>query len=217
MTVSSDAAFEEAVTDFIWKYHGVSLGKLAETLGVGSTIAKQDAANIVQRLIDDGPKEISIADLESRGVHVKTVRAQLQRIGNKPFEPMTFPAFDPNELAKEAWERSTFRDSVKRLLVVVTRGRDGESQREFKVDFGFFWSPSAEDERLIAAEWEDVRRLVASGRGNDLPKESDTDRIHVKPKGKAGSDLVDAPGAIKMRRSGFAFNTAFLQELIASS
>lgn len=206
--------FETVLTDFLYEQHGATLGKIAERLGIPTTAAKQDAAMVVQRLIDDGPAEISVADLEQRGTHLKTVRVPEQRNGNKPFEPMTFAAFDPFVLINETWETSSLRKDLRRLLIVVTRGKDGDPQRNFRIDFGFFWSPNDGQAAVIRGEWEVVRARVAAYRADDLPKETETEALHVKPKGTGASDLVDAPGGIRMRRSGFALNMAFVESLI---
>ena len=207
------AEFEDRITTYVWDHHLTSLNDLAERFGIANSAAKQDAAVIVQRFIDDGPPEISMADLEARGVSLKTVRVPEQADGNRPYEPMTFPAFDPFELIEESWETSQLGRELKRLLLVVLRGKDGPL-RKFKIDFAFFWSPSDEQDALIRAEWEDVRRLIATGRATDLPKATDTTAIHVKPKGTSGADLVPAPGGVQMRRSGFALNQDFVEGLI---
>lgn len=206
--------FETILADFLYEQHGTALKEIAERLGIPATAAKQDAAMIVQRLIDDGPAEVSVADLEQRGIHLKTVRLPEQRNGNRPFEPMTFAAFDPFVVAGETWEASELRRDLRRLLVVVTRGKDGEPQRNFKIDFGFYWSPSHEQTATIRREWEEVRRLITAHQAGDLPREAETEAIHVKPKGTGAGDRVPAPGGIQMRRSGFALNARFVESLV---
>lgn len=206
--------FEEILAGFLYEQHGAPLKQIAERLGIPATAAKQDAAMVVQRLIEDGPTEVSVADLEQRSIHLKTVRLPEQRNGNRPFEPMTFAAFDPFVVAGETWDTCELRRDLRRLLIVVTRGRDGDPQRNFKIDFGFFWSPSAEQTATIRREWEEVRRLIAAHRADDLPREAETEAIHVKPKGTGAGDRVPAPGGIQMRRSGFALNARFVETLV---
>ncbi len=101
--------FETILSEFLYEQHGTALKEIAGRLGIPATAAKQDAAMIVQRLIDDGPAEVSVADLERRGIHLKTARLPEQHIGNKPYEPMTFAAFDPFVVAGETWDASGLR------------------------------------------------------------------------------------------------------------
>lgn len=217
MARKPELTFEDQLVNYVWDHHLVTLDKLATRLGLPKSGAKQDAANIVQRLIDDGPAEISVADLEARGIHIKTVRVPEQKDGNRPFEPMTFAAFDPFVLEAETWETSELRKTLQRLLIVVTRGRDGQPMRAFKIDFAFFWSPTPDQWERIRADWEKVHHLVATGRADDLPKSTETSAVHVKPKGKAGTDRVTAPRGAHMPRSSFALNEDFVEELISEA
>jgi DNA mismatch repair protein MutH len=79
----------------------------------------------------------------------------------------------------------------------------------------FFWSPRQEEFRAIALEWERFRKLIELGQARDLPKASQTDFIHVRPKGRNAADRDQAPGGFDVVKKCFWLNQPYLERVLA--
>jgi len=99
-------------------------------------------------------------------------------------ESVSFPAFEYAEIADEQeWEDSSlYQDLVKRFLFIFLRDdKDGSCPRLAKA---IFWSMPEADLDATYEVWADTVKLVRTNRLEELPAESQTKAVHVRPHDK---------------------------------
>ncbi len=99
-------------------------------------------------------------------------------------ESVSFPAFEYAEIADEQeWEDSSlYQDLVKRFLFIFLRDdKDGSCPRLAKA---IFWSMPEADLDATYEVWADTVKLVRADRLEELPAESQTKAVHVRPHDK---------------------------------
>ena len=119
-------------------------------------------------------------DFERFGIETKIVPVNA---AGQLVEAMSFPAFVHEELAFETWEASDLLGAPPTDAHRPDLPREEGVLAEMRLGRPFFWSPSQEEFRGIALEWERYRKSDRAGRARDLPKASETEFIHVRPKG----------------------------------
>jgi hypothetical protein len=103
---------------------------------------------------------------------------------NQAAESVSFPAFEYAEVADETdWEDSSlYQDLVKRFLFVFLR--DDEDDSCPRLDKAVFWSMPEKNLDVTQAVWADTVRLIRENRLDELPAESTTYAVHVRPHDK---------------------------------
>lgn len=99
-------------------------------------------------------------------------------------ESVSFPAFEYSEIADEQdWEDSSlYQDLVKRFLFVFLKDdKDGTCPRLARA---VFWSMPEVDLDATHEVWADTVKLVRADRLEELPAESQTKAVHVRPHDK---------------------------------
>lgn len=140
-----------------------------------------------------GVRTENAEEFEKANIVVKAIRVDNHRGRKKIVESMSFPAFNIKELVEEEWETSQIRqyfEETKFLFVLYEK--DGD---EYYLSEALFWNmPSPEIDGVLQMEWTKVRDMFRSGvkfklreqvNGivvlNDLPKQSETNILHVRP------------------------------------
>jgi DNA mismatch repair endonuclease MutH len=154
-------------------------------------------------------------ELEALSLELKTIPLGPDA---RPYEAMSFPAFDPLELADEEWEDSDLNGRIQNMLLVpLFRERRKSNLTDQRVCRPFRWSPNERELDGIRSEWERCRRLVRQHRSNELPGEGETAYIHVRPHGRDKTDRVPVPGGQLLPRSCFWLNRDFVQSLVTAN
>lgn len=181
---------------------------------VPSNQSKQAAVAVVRKAVGLSVRRLTTA-LSSLGVELKFFPVTPD---GTPREAMSFPAFDHRELAEEEWEDSDLLARVQNMVLVpFLREQKGQALLDQRLCRPIHWSPDREVLRVMRAEWERYRDLVAAGRADDLPHESETQCIHVRTKGRNNLDRVQAPGGLVVTKKAFWFNREFLREIVLGS
>lgn len=195
------------------KLVGMTVHQVASRHDLEPGLGKDRVASVIRRALGLRPRRLP-SHLEALGLELKTVPLGP---GAEPHEAMSFPAFDPRELAGEEWEDSDLCARLQNLLLVpVYREVKRSDLLEQRLCKPFRWTPDRDQLRGIRGEWERYRDLMASGKAKRLPPESGTNFIHVRPHGRNAADVVEAPGAVQVVRSCFWLNRKFIQELVLS-
>jgi DNA mismatch repair endonuclease MutH len=190
---------------------GLTIRQVASRFRLEPGLGKDRVASVMRRALGLRPRRLP-SSLEALGLELKTVPLGPSA---EPHEAMSFSAFDPRELAGEAWEDSDLCARLQNLLLVpIYRQVRKSDLLEQRVCRPFRWAPDREQLRGIRGEWERYRGLMASGKAKRLPPESDTRFIHVRPHGRNAADVVEAPGAVRVVRSCFWLNREFIRELV---
>jgi DNA mismatch repair endonuclease MutH len=200
-------AFESRILAVLRPHIGKSLDALGAKVGGG----KAAGARSVRGLLGQ-PASGRKGEFERFGIEVKTVPVK----GNGQLaESMSFPSFVHEELALESWEDSDLLGRVNRLLIVPVHRVSGTSPEGMRLGRPFFWSPPEADLVGIRQEWEAYRDLIASGQAAALPKASETQFIHVRPKARDSRDRDMAPGGFQVIRKSFWLNQSYVWTVLA--
>jgi len=206
--------FDEAILSRLRQYVGRPLTAIMQSLSIGDLRGKAKGAVIVRRAL--GLSDTTVVEEFARlGLEVKTVR--LSPAG-RPYEAMSFPAFRYSELVAEDWEDSDLLSRLNRLLIVPIVGEDRDTPFEDCIlRQPFFWTPSADELRVIEREWAMFKSEIASGHADDLTPASRTQLVHVRPKGRNRSDTDDAPGIGPVVKKCFWLNKDYVERVVRSS
>jgi DNA mismatch repair protein MutH len=210
------------------------LGEIAERLHVPLTRAKSLAALIVKRRLHVQDLRAEILEFEKLGIVVRVLH--LRSVDGWPFESVSFPAVDLEELAGQDFEgvedrdgtplkeRSELIDQLQRVLFVITYSpQRNDPQRERRLGRAFFWSPSREQWDTIRTDWERIRDEVREGkaaydrpvgdhrRRNGLTK---GEILHMRPHGRDSNDRVRDPKGNLVTRQGYWLNKEFVYGLV---
>jgi DNA mismatch repair protein MutH len=160
------------------------------------------------------------------GLKVKMIPARKSDM--YPFEAMSFPFQPLGELSdEERFDESDFYTYLQGFLFIPLIRESREDKSLSKVVFGksFIWKPNHDELVMIQVEWERIRDVVKAGiqiekkvvktkRGfiqkNNLPGESDTNYIHMRPHARDANDL-DSSIDIEICKQSFWFNKKFIQ------
>ncbi len=211
----SGPALERELLSQLRKWTGREVGELRRSLKIKQSRRKDQVAFVVARSLGGKRRGYEIEELSRSGIALKTVPVSA---AGDPQEAMSFPAFVPLDFSvEENFDESDFSDQIRRLLIVPHSGvRGGDTDRRV-LRRAFVWSPSAEQLEGIAREWTVFRDLILAGGIERLPTAKSTSFIHVRPKGKDSSDVVEAPGAKFFQRSCFWLNKDFIKRILAEN
>lgn len=193
------------------RYVGRTVADVGAELGIPPSRAKNYAAAVVHTAVR-AASPLDRATFDEIG---PTVR--MTRVGPDlyPYEALSFPAFRHLELVEEDWEDSTLLSQIERMLIVPVHGRTRSTpQGECVIGEPVYWTPTAEELATIEREWTMFRELIAAGRADTLPGESETEAIHVRPHGRDSRDRDPTPGGGSVIRKSFWLNKWWVQRLL---
>jgi len=153
-------------------------------------------------------------DFKHLGIELKTIPIDLH---GKVLET-TFVCSAPIlNTSKLTWENSNVRNKLSKVLWVPIQGERNIPLGERVVGNGFLWSANAQQERLLAADWNEIMEKIALGRIESISAR-DGQVMQLRPKAANGRCLTDAFGEagtlIKVRPRGFYLKKPFTQSII---
>jgi len=199
---------------------GVTLGELAGRLGRPVPADLKRAKGFVGELVELGlgapAKSRSGPDFADLGVELKTL--PVDRRG-RPVESTfvcTIPLLRVGDLE---WEDSPVRAKLARVLFVPVEGERERPVAERRLGTPLFWSPSAEDERDLKFDWDELSGRI--GRGDVESITGHLGRyLQVRPKAAdshARRRAVDAEGvAFAALPRGFYLRALFTERIVAA-
>lgn len=220
--------FETKILSALHKHEGKSILELSQEFDIKIGNGKNQVATILKKMI--GFKNVSskIKEFEQLGILVKSVK--LRRGDNVLLEGISFPTMKLQEFVEEEWEESTFKSYISKILFIPVY-HDGKGLDVKYLASAFFWTPSIEEEKQIHKEWQMYQDEVRNGackveiiknnskKGyievSDLSKESQTQIIHMRPKGKDSSDRDEDVLGNSIVKQCFWLNKKFVQRLIS--
>jgi DNA mismatch repair protein MutH len=201
---------------------GVELGELADALGLpvpaGRVRTKGWSGQILEHELGVAVGGARGPDFAALGVELKTVPVDFTLA---PLESTAVCQIDPVAIAAESWEGSYVRQKLSRVLFVALEVPEGaRSVGERRVAAVRLWSPDAQQERLLRADFElFVRGYFRQGRAEDITGHLGA-VLQVRPKGKNAADLragYDAEGnATLVGKCGFYLRPGFVASILRS-
>lgn len=208
--VNETVSFEEATKARFLPYLGKTVDEISKELDYFKSSKNQKGFNrsLTNRML--AKSGLSVSEIAKAGIRIKTIR--VSKTG-KPYEDMSFKAFDYCEIVNQSWDDSTFSEELEdKFLFVVFQHYPGAPERLIKAAY---WNMPYEDREIARGVWELARensRVDASV----MPKKSENPIAHVRPHGKDSNDRILTPQGEYLQRKGFWLNNSYIQSVLNS-
>ncbi|KTC69309.1 DNA mismatch repair protein [Legionella birminghamensis] len=156
----------------------------------------------------------AVPDFEHLGIELKTIPLNAQ--GN-PAESTFVTSISLTTIHRETWQHSQCYQKLKRVLWLPVEGDSAIPFEQRRIGSAFLWSPSEEQERILAEDWLEHSLMIGTGRLEEIDA-SMGEYLQVRPKGANARSLCDGYDAegIKIRTlpRGFYLRASFTRALI---
>lgn len=222
---------ENIILDKLNKWEGKSLKEFVVYYDIQMNNSKNAAATIVRTALGFQGKNKPVKEIEQLGLIVKI--SPCRKSDNFPYESMSFPYQPLGEIKEETrFDESEFYTYLQGFLIIPIYRENRQEKDLNKMFFGKskIWRPSKDDLLGIQKEWELVNKSVNKGiklnkkefnnrkgyiQENNLPKESETAFIHMRPHGRNSDDIDKSISEISITKQCFWFNKKFIQRIIS--
>lgn len=224
---------EKIILEKLNKWEGKTLKEFAIYYDLEMNSSKNAAATIVRTALGFEGKNKPIKEIEQLGLIVKMT--PLRKSDNFPYESMSFPFQPLGEIREETrFDESEFYTYLQGFILIPIY-RDERAKMDLdKMIFGksIIWRPEKKDLLGIQAEWELYNKTINDGikivrkktnnrkgyiQQNNLPKESQTQYIHMRPHGRNSDDIDKSLPELSITKQCFWFNKKLIQRLINES
>lgn len=202
-------SFEDATESKFKPFLGKSVAEIGEKLNFQKSGPNHKAyhRHLSVKILADGGH--SVPELEKAGIEMKTVR--LRKTG-APRESMSFPGFSFMGILKESWEESTFFEKLEsKFFFVIFKENDSGEEHLEKI---LYWNMPYEDRLEAKRVWQDTKKRVAVD-AFDLPKKSESDVAHVRPKARNSSDTLPTPQGGQRIKQAFWLNDQYVKKIVS--
>jgi DNA mismatch repair protein MutH len=164
---------------------------LGEPAPSGGVHTKGKLGELVERALGAHGGPGATVDFPSLGVELKTI--PVDETG-RPKESTFVCAFRVEEADRAEWQRSWVREKLRRVLFVPVIGaRAGGSAAERRFGRALLWSPTSEQDRALAHDFDDIVGLVGAGHIEELDARLGR-YLQMRPKARNGSARTVAYG-----------------------
>ena len=197
---------------------GSTLAELAQRTRTAMPIdprrAKGFVGELVERAMGAARSSRPEPDFAALGVELKTLP-----IGDdgQPRES-TFVCTVPRAELEAPWERSRVRHKLARVLFVPVEASPAVAHAARRVGSAFVWSPDADEEATLRADWEELSGLLLAS-GHEHVSARHGRALQLRPKGANAAARVracDADGAPMMALPrAFYLRRTFVASILA--
>lgn len=201
--------FEVATKERFERFIGKSVDELSDIFKIYKTSSNQKGfkRHLAMSILSRGQEQVP--ELEKAGIVMKTISLNKNGLAR---ESMSFPAFDFIKIGITDWEDSSFFENIERkFLLVIFKIDEVGTERLHKVSY---WNMPYEDRQEAKRVWEETKRRVAIDATN-LPKMSESQIAHVRPKGKNGADKALTPQGTMHVKQCFWLNSNYISEVVS--
>lgn len=197
---------------------GFSLGELADIAGVAIPANFQRHKGWTGQLLEtwlgatagskpqqDFPElgiELKSLPIDQHGMPLETTYVCYAPLLNKP---------------GLTWHTSNVRNKLQQVLWMPVEGERSIPIPERRVASPVLWSPSAEEDEELAADWEELTEMIQLGHVESITSKQGQ-ALHIRPKAANGSVLTDALGVngerIRTRPRGFYLRKRFTGNIL---
>ena len=174
-------------------------------------------------------QDCEIEEFKKADIEVRTVRL---KNNNLPKEDISFKAFKYEDIIKQNWNSSEFKEILEKKFLFIFFKYYGD---ELKLEKVKFWNISNDDLQIVRKMWIDTKKVIISGnivkeiktdkngkikRYTNFPGKKDNDISHVRPHGQNSQDVFALPIEDKLTREKFYtkhcfwLNASFVKEKI---
>jgi len=203
--IAKKQTIEEIVIDKFKPYYGKTIEDILAITDVKiNTTAKSFYANLTKAILGiELDKEVE--EFEKAEIIVKTVRL---KENNLPKEDISFPTFKYEEIIKEEWDESNFKDVLEHKFLFVFFQFENDKLVLRKVKFwNMPYSDILEAEKVWAKTKEIVKKgkivkeVVGGTRYTNFPNKSFNSVSHVRPHALNASDAYNLPTKDKLTKA----------------
>ena len=154
-------------------------------------------------------------DFVGLGIELKTIPIDGD---GRPRESTHVCTVAAHDLNGQHWQTSTVRSKLARVLWIPIEAAPGIALTDRRVGAPLLWSPDAEQERVLRADWEEHMELLAAGRFGEIDARLGL-YLQIRPKAAnsralvAASDSDGAPAATLPR--GFYLRPTFTWQILS--
>jgi len=153
-------------------------------------------------------------DFEDLGIELKSIPISYT---GKPLET-TFVCVAPlTGVHGLTWENSHVRNKLSRVLWIPVEGEREIPLAERRVGTPLIWSPSADEEAQLKADWEELMEFIVLGKVSQITAKHG-EVLQLRPKAANGRVLTEAYGAngkpIRTQPRGFYLRTQFTANIL---
>jgi DNA mismatch repair protein MutH len=197
---------------------GMRVGDLATSLGLSSAgeavRTKGTPGAILEAALGATGGSSKVHDFPELGVELKTIPVDLRGV---PVESTYVCTLSLADAETQEWEESWVRAKLARVLFVPLVAGDGEPWPARRIGEALLWSPTAEQDAVLRADFDDVVGLIGVGRIEELTAHRGR-WLQVRPKAAHGRVRTIAWGAegeaIATIPRGFYLRTRFTGALL---
>jgi DNA mismatch repair protein MutH len=176
--------------------------------------AKGWVGQLLERSLGATGASRAVPDFEALGVEMKTLPVDTRGM---PRETTFVATLDPGDSDAMRWETSSIRKKLARVLWIPVEAEPEIVLRDRRVGTALLWSPSAEQEAALRADFEEIVDLIAEGFGETVTAERGR-YLQLRPKGANSQSLrwtIDTDGApVRTPPRAFYLRTSFTAEII---
>jgi DNA mismatch repair protein MutH len=204
VAVAKKQTIEEIVVSKFKPYYGMTIDQIIAKTGVElNTRAKSFYANLTKAILGiELDKEIE--EFEKAEIIVKTVRL---KENNLPKEDISFPNFKYEEIVKEEWDDSNFKDILEHKFLFVFFQFENEQLVLRKVKFwNMPYADILEAEKVwaktkdIVSKGKIVKEVIGTTRHTNFPNKSFNSVSHVRPHATNAADTYPLPTKDKLTK-----------------
>ena len=155
---------EADLLDRCYAIEGLSFSQLATKLGllIPSSPAKRKgwAGQAVELALGTTAGNKSSPDFCTLGIELKTLA--MNHLG-KPAESTFVTTIPLLSIQDQTWESSQCFAKLKRVLWLPLEGDPSIRFEHRRIGRGFLWSPSPEDESILARDWTEFSLMISTG------------------------------------------------------
>ena len=179
--------------------------------------AKGWAGELIERALGATAGPRPLPDFPELGLEVKTI--PVNRRG-RPQEATFVCLVSLSDNLSETWQTSLVRRKLARVLWVPIDAEPGVSIGERRIGTARVWTPSAEQEQVLRADYEEIMDLICLGEIETLSSRLGS-YLQVRPKAMNGKDKTRAAAADGSLAwtlpRGFYLRATFTAQLIRDS
>ena len=157
-----------------------------------------------------------IPDFSALGIELKTL--PINHLG-KPAESTFVTTIPLLTLHEQTWKTSHCFDKLKRVLWLPIEGDKNIPFSERRIGRGILWSPSVDDEAILAKDWSEFALMISTGRLSEI-NASMGDYLQIRPKAATAKSLCygfdEVGNKIQTLPRGFYLRCGFTKNILGS-
>ena len=169
---------------------------------------------LIERQLGASAGSRSEPDFPQLGVELKTLPVDAR---GKPKESTFVCTIELNRIAEIEWHESRVSLKLARVLWVPVEAEPGIPIAQRRIGEPLLWTRTAEDERLLRFDWEELAGLIACGQAESVTAHLGR-FLQVRPKAansRVRRRVVDGEGsAYSANPRGFYLRTQFTERLL---